>query len=375
MPTVLAVLISLLVISGCATQQPKNIEYDANLIDGTALFGEPVAAAPPEDPLWVSPEMAEFAAIPAYRRMTHYSRFRFLMKKLLDNDYFVEQYVADATHTAAMTFERRKGNCVSYTNLFVALAREAGLDASFQLVTGRPVWNVESGYLVKNNHINVVLKQITMPGYTNNEMTVDFNAIDMDEDASRRRISDEHAVSLFYANIAIQHLRRQEFTDAFAYLKRAITTAPANQDLWNNLGVLYSVMEQPQMAEASYRTALRLEPRNKTAIAGVAKSLEQQGRLEEAQHYAELARRYQRRNPYYHFAVAQQAYSKNAYEAALEAVNEAIQIKKRSKFYALRAATAEQLGDNLLAEESYRLQDKYRKRSNRISNPLSQRIN
>lgn len=360
---------------GCAMQPTRSVDYDASLIDGTILFGKSIEPAAEQDPLWVSPQMAEFAQIRNGKRMTNYARFRALMKKLMASNFFVEQYVADATHTAAMTFDVRQGNCVSYTNLFVALAREMGLEANFQLVTGRPVWNVESGYLIKNNHINVVIDQINMPGFSNNEMTVDFNAVDMEEDAHRRRISDAHATSLFYANIAIQYLRGKDYEPAFAYLKRAILTAPNNQDLWNNLGVLYSVMQQPQLAEASYRTALQLDDRNKTAIAGVAKSLEQQGRLEEAEHYADLARRYQRRNPYYHFAVAQQAYSNSAYEDALVAINEAIQIRKRSKFYALRAATAERLGDDLLAEESYRLQHKYRKRGDRVNNPLMQRVN
>ncbi len=372
-PALILSLGMVILLGGCASANYNTVRYDPALLDGASVFGEPVDAAPAIDPLWVSPAMREFVDVKSLRRMSSYARFRVLMKKLMDHRYFVDQYEPNATYTAAETFEQRKGNCVAYTNMFVAIAREAGLEAEFQLVTGRPVWNVESGYLIKNNHINVLMKNMSMPGLMDNEMTVDFNSVNSEEDARRRRISDAHANSLFYANIAIDHLHARDYSTSFAYMKRAIHTAPTNHDLWNNLGVLYSVLQAPVLAEQSYRTALRLDGDNKTAIAGVAKSLEQQGRLQEAQKYAELAKRYQRRNPYYHFAVAQQAFHNSAYEEALKAINEAIDIKKRSAFYALRAAAAEQLGDDLLTKESLRLQHKYRNRRDRVDNPQMER--
>ncbi len=373
----MTLLAAIALLGGCVSARYATMSYDPALIDGAAIFGSTVEPAPNDNPLAVSDAMREFMDIPRLGQIPYFSRFRALMNKLVEEEFFVNQYEPNATYTAAQTFEVRKGNCVAYTNLFVALAREAGLQAEFQLVTGRPAWNVESGYLIKNNHINVVIKNIRVPGYGADELTVDFNMVDMDEDARRRVITDAHANSLFFANLAIDRLRLDDHRGAFAQMKRAILTEPNNQALWNNLGVLYSVMGDAKLAEGAYRTALKLNGRDKTAIAGMAKSLEQQGRLQEAEKYATLAKRYQNRNPYYHFAVAQQAFHNNAFEDALRAINEAIEIKKRSRFYALRAAAAEQLGNETLAEESLRLQHKYRNRKSRVNgvNTHVQQIN
>ena len=362
------IAIILMALGGCTTHslQVDNFAYDANLIDGKSLFGHTVQPAAVQNILTVSAEMRAFAST-GLERKSEYARFRTLMKRLKENQFFVNQYDYSATYPADKTFALRRGNCVSYTTLFIALAREAGLKANYQMIRSKPTWNVESGYLIKNNHINVIIEDVFIPGYLVDGITVDFNSVQPDEDESAKKITDDYALTLYYGNRAIDYLYLEDYESSFAYLKRAILTEPTNPDLWNNLGSLYSILESPKLSEQAFFVALQLDDDDETAISGVARSLEKQGRLVDGEVYARRVRRYQQRNAFYHFAVAQDAYVNQLFPEALDAVSQAIALKKKSKFYALQAAVARQLGDEVLVEKSVRLQRKYLQRSIRPS--------
>ncbi len=358
----LCTVIILAVCSGCAALGGRNtdVQFPPELVDGQAAFGRTIPAADPIDLLSVTPAMREFVAEDVGTAAYSYARFRRLMRKMVATGFFINQYDRTATYSAAKTFDTRKGNCIAYTNLFVALAREADQQASYQVVHGQPSWNVESGYLVRNNHVNVHLRGIRVPGEFGSELTVDFNEIEPEDDARTELISDAYAASMFYGNLSVQHLHDNDPVQAFAYLKRGIETEPSNIDLWNNLGSLYSVLEKDALAEQAYQVARSIDARDKTAISGLVKVLHKQGRAEEAEGYQRLVMRYQNRNPYYQYALAEQAYHNDDFDRALVLVNQAIQLKRNNaRFYALRAATAQKLGDDELVEQSLRLQRKW----------------
>jgi Tfp pilus assembly protein PilF len=365
-------LLVLALCSGCAgvpERASPNVRTEA-LLDGATLFGETILPAPKIDLLRVSPEMKAFVDDGIAGSHFGYSRFRRLMAKLVNEGYFVDQYDRAATYAAAKTFAEKKGNCLAYTNLFVALAREAGLDASYQLVNSHPTWNVESGFLVRNNHINVFIQRIQFPGYADGEVTVDFNDVRINTQDRTRLITDTYAESLFYGNLAVGYLREGDYGSSFAYLKRGILTEPRNVDLWDNLGALYSTMGDYPGAQQVYGVALSLDKRDKTAISGMAKSLTEQGKLVEAEAYTRLALKYQGKNPYYHYAVAEQAFNNSDFEQALVAINSAIRLKRNNaRFYGLRAATAEELGDHELLEKSLKLQRKHGPRKDKALSP------
>ena len=360
-----AALIFMMFLAGCAMQPPTPFapDYDPVLIDGASVFNHSIEPAPAEDILATDQAMKAFVDEPGLIGKGNYSRFRALMRRLVENKFFIDQYDAGATYGAQETFSRRKGNCVSYTTMFVALAREAQLHATFQLIRAKPTWDVESGYLIRNNHINVFVEDVIIPGYTEGGITVDFNLVRPDDDADAVEISDQYASSLYYGNLAVDFLHKKEYAKAFAYLKRGILTESVNLDLWVNLGALYNILGAPELAEQSYKVALQINEYDQTAIAGMARSLEHQGRLEAGAVYAAQAERYQRKNPYYHYAMAYQAFNNQMFDEALVAVKQAISLKKRPKFYALQAAVFRKLGDEELAERSARMQQKYRDRN------------
>jgi tetratricopeptide (TPR) repeat protein len=351
-------------ISGCAAVDvPQQARYAPQLLDGTAVFGHSVAAAPEQDPLSVSLQMREFVAQDVGSSSFPHVRFHRLMHKLKQQGFFANPYDQSATFSAAQTFSQKKGNCVAYTNLFIALAREANLNARYQKVHVPPKWELSSGLLLRVNHINVHVGGVLLPGAGSDEISVDFNSVRPAKDSRKEIISDAHAASMFYANLSIEYLREADYEQAFAYLKRAALTAKDNPDVWTNLGALYSILDHDVFAEQAYRVARGIDGKDQAAISGLAKVLLRQGRVEEAEAFAALVLGYQRVNPYYHYARAEQAFNQGAFDQALEAINQAIKLKRRNpQFYALRAATAQQLGDQRLFAKSLRLQHRFSKK-------------
>ena len=357
-----SVLACAFVLSACVSSQNHGpFTYDPALIDGTTLFGRDVPAAEPISLLDLSPEMEDFLAPRITSPALGYTRFRRLLRELIDGGHFANMYVASGTYTAAETFHKGSGNCLGYTNMFIALARGAGLKARFQLVDTHPIWDVTQGYLIRNNHINVVIEDVALPGMRDSHITIDFNLVQPDPDDSEYQlVSDDFAAALYYANIAVDHLRENDLERSFAYMKRAILTDAQNPIAWNNLAILYSRYGHPEVAEAVYRTALRIKRNDKSALSGLVVALEAQGRMEEALEVSRRVRYYQLRNPYYHYALAEQAFRNEDYALAMVSIEEAIDLRgKDARFFALRAETASILGDADLAARSARLAAKY----------------
>ena len=63
-------------------------------------------------------------------------------------------YRGDATYTVEQTYATREANCLSFTLLFLALAREAGLDAYPQVIEETLGWDQRDSTIYRNIHIN-----------------------------------------------------------------------------------------------------------------------------------------------------------------------------------------------------------------------------
>ena len=373
---VLAVCLLAGACAGQATFEPgQGFSYDQGLIDGATAFGSTVPAAPALDLLAVSPRMQPFIENSVRPSGLHYNRIRRLLQELEKQGYFIGQYNSAITTTASETFDHRQGNCLAYTNMFIALAWASGLQASYQVAYVDPVWDVEEGFLVRKNHINVLVDSVRIHGIRAVDLTVDFNDTSLRDGTRQRRVSDEYTQGLHHSNMAIEQLYLKDFRQAFAHLKRAIIVNPSNPDLWNNLGTLYSVIAEDELAKDAYATALAINPKSQPAIAGLAKSHRRLNDLEAAQHYDALKQKRLERNPYYHYASAQSAFREEAFEAALVFVDEAIRLKRRDpQFHELRATTAAKLGDDEAQAKSLKLYHKYSKGSERRDRTLDRML-
>src|SRR5436190_3414311 len=141
---------------------------------------------------------------------------------------------AEVTRTASGTFHDQQGNCLSFTMLFVSLARAIGLQASYQSVVVQPQWS-NDGQVVVANHVNTAIRI-----GRGDETIVDFNLRPYQGEHHSRRVADSYALALFYTNLGAEAMLREEYAAALAYLREAARARPDIAGVWVDLGVLYS---------------------------------------------------------------------------------------------------------------------------------------
>ncbi|MEQ8859200.1 MAG: tetratricopeptide repeat protein [Pseudomonadales bacterium] len=351
---------------GCAMQTPFKLQgdllFEPSLISGERLFGEPLAVEelPRYDILEPSANMRKYVAATVGDIRSSSRRFRELFRNLSQDGYFKAVYSADTTLTAADAFQSRGGNCLSYTNMFLALAREAGLTAEYQIVDVPPSWDADSGFLIRYTHINVLVRGVSLDYRPGDSIVIDFNDVHPDPDYPQQVVSDAYAESLFYANQSVNLLRVQQYRESFAFLRRALEIAPENVDLWINLGAFYATREDFQSSIDAYDVALQIDPRNKAAFAGLARSYANAGDFEQAAFYEDKVRRYRERNPYYHYALAQAAFADDDFERSLGYIQAAIGLRFRTpRFHLFKGLVEQRLGRPEAAEESFRRAQRY----------------
>ena len=358
-PGLVAVL-CIAVASGCTSQgvSLEELSYDPRLLTGETVFGEPVAVAeaPTFDMLAIDAAMEAFIAEHVGEPALAEARFERLLRGLSHEGYFDDTYIYDAgrTLTAAETFREKAGNCLSYTTMFISLARAVNLNATYQIVEVPASWDADGGYLIRYSHINAVINGVKIDKRFTEEFTVDFNAVHPSPDYVRRRVSDLDAVALFYSNRSIDHIVAGESRIGFALLAKALDLTPENVDLWLNLGAFYAKQKQPEMAVLAHQVAIEMDPSNKSAMSGLARGYARLGDQEKADFYAEQVRNYRRKNAYFHFAMAQSQYESAEYESSLSSIDTAIELKRRNpRFYFMKGLVEQKLGDVRAARSSF----------------------
>ena len=363
----IAVIVMVASLSGCTSGLPvvprnPSPSYDPLLLSGQRLFGEVVSAdeIADVDILAVSDEMAAYVDASVGDVRIAAAKFRRLFRSLSRDNYFRASYVANITHTAQETFDSRSGNCLSYTNMFIALSRQAGLDARFQIVKVPPSWDADSGYLIRYTHINVLMKNVRFDMSRGDDFAVDFNDVHPEPEYIQYEVSDEYATALLYGNKGVAELRVGNFRRAFAYLKKALQLTPENIDLWINLAALYSRQNDHPSAIEAYEVALQIKSSSKGAMSGLARSHQLLGHIELAEKYAKRVRRYREKNPFYHFAIAQAEYDNDQFDRALDSINTAIDLKRsNARFHFMKGLTLQRLGDTEAAQKSFRRAKRY----------------
>ena len=324
------------------------------LLSGVVVFGEAVASdeVPDAHVLESSDAMRAFVDPHIRSGSTSVARTARLLRKLVEHGYFERGYERHLTQTASDTFATKVGNCLSFTNLFVALARLAHLDARYQIVDVPPSFDSDLGLLFRNTHINVLVPNAELYGPARGDLTVDFNRADT-QDYNTTLVSDAYAKALYYNNLSVNHWREGDLHRAFAYLAKALETHARNADLWVNLGAFYSKQGAYEHALSAHYRALRIDSRSRPAMAGLAAAYAGLGDMARSDAFTRRVEHYRKRNPYYHYALAQVAYEELDYVEALAAVDRALGLKTDDhRFHYLRSMAQLQLGDRSEARAS-----------------------
>ena len=200
---------------GCSSglRNLDGLEITADeLLAGTDLglaqqAGETTPAA---EVLALSPEMLAFVDENVDPGGSDNVKLRQLVAAIMSRDSFGVTY-DETTRTASETFRERRGNCLSFSNLFVAMARHVGLEVQFQEVDIPPDWTLENDTFVLNRHVNVFVDL----GPTG-PLVVDFNIADFRASYDMRQIPDALALAHYYNNVGVARMQAGETAAALA---------------------------------------------------------------------------------------------------------------------------------------------------------------
>mgnify|MGYP001208561973 CR=1 FL=1 len=345
------------VLSGCSRNHqayfPDLAQRDISredLLSGRSLWGEAAEelVLPEDHVMRMSPQMRAFLDRYVPGNYADPMKIRAILEAIISPGALGMEYDRSLTFTARESFRRAEGNCLGFSYVFVLLARERGLKAYFQEVEIPPDWTPAAERLVfVNRHINVRVD--TRIGH---DMVVDIDRANVKPFYPVRRISDKEAEAHYYSNKGAEYLDRGNMKNAFRYFVKAVRLMPKSSAFWSNLGVFYRLNNLPWHAEKAYFIALKYKPSNYSVMTNLAILYEIQGEVEKAEYFTGLAKRYQQKNPYYHYYRAQEAYNDGDYQATLRHLRGVIRQKIEDyRFYDLMAEAYIKLGKQDEAEE------------------------
>lgn len=328
-----------------------------DLLSGQVLFGELIDISDIRSGgiLAISDEMRDYVASKMKGNSPARSRLKRLIQGMIEDGLLTLDYDPNLTYTAIETFQNRQGNCLSFSILFAALAREANLDVTFQIVDIPPSFRADGDMILLNNHINVLVNELRSDVNFTRDYVVDFNTAEYNGNYDTRKVTENYAIALYFSNLAVESMQAGNLKNAFRYLKKGIETDPAIAGLWVNLGALYSRNEHYDMAEQAYHQALSIQPSNRSALVNLSSTLNYLGREEESEYFSKKVAYYRDHNPYYHYIQAQTAYQKDELDDALAHLAEAIKLKRdEHQFYFLRGLVHYKMKAYDLAAKDYR---------------------
>jgi tetratricopeptide (TPR) repeat protein len=233
------------------------------------------------------------------------------------------RYEADGIYDVREAFRRRRGNCLTFSALFIAVAREFHLPAQFNLVATQPSWGRSGGIVLEIKHVNARVDL----GRSICEIDL---GVDGDLSAPRRMsrpIEDRRALSGIYSTAGVYRLAAGDSGVARRLLRLSVGIDPGNTAAWTNLGGAYLVANEPEQARECYERALIEDPSLLAAISGLARIERDAGRIDLAERLERKAARYRERNPYYLLFVAREELAAGKLEAARRHLDLAIRIK------------------------------------------------
>jgi Tfp pilus assembly protein PilF len=264
-----------------------------------------------------------------------------IVAAILDADGLNFAYREDGNFDARETFRRRQGNCVAFSILVVAVAREYRLTARFNEIRTDPRWDRIGQVVAEVRHLNVVVRTDTGKVMVDLLPVAGYGVIE----SSAREVPDARAFAMFYSNNGVYLLGQARPVEALPLLERATVIAPSFALGWVNLGHAHSLLGDRAKAQACYERALKEEPANLKALASLAQLYRSTGQSERAQALDRKTERFRERNPYYLAALARRDLAAGDVAAAERWLRRALAIKgDEPEFYELAIAAARALG-------------------------------
>lgn len=231
--------------------------------------------------------------------------------------------------TAQQVFYEGKGNCLAYTNLFVGMAREVGIDAVYVDVKTVERISKEAEVIVNNGHITAGVR------YGPELRMIDFTRTPEREYFGAKVIDDFEAIANYYNNQGFLYGYFAEtagdlgdnFDPDAAELEMyemALDVSPNFGRARNNLGVALRRRGRVDEAIAQYELALLSDPKFAEARSNLGAAYYSQGLVDKAVKQFEAAAKIGGSNAYYYHHMGVIAFQQHDYREALKQFKKAV---------------------------------------------------
>lgn len=230
-------------------------------------------------------------------------------------------YSLTPTRNAVETYYAHEGNCLSFTNLFVGVARYNRLNPFYVEVTDHQRWRHSNGMVLSQGHIVAGL-------YVNGELrTVDFLPYTPKSYKDFKPIDDLTAAAHYYNNLAAEILLADgDLETAQHDLALATELVPTFDKALNNLGVVRARLGDSEGALAAYEKGLAGDPQNVPILTNMARLYQQRGEVERAAEVLARVAGAQTTNPFYFIYRGELALTQGNAAEALSFMREALRL-------------------------------------------------
>jgi Flp pilus assembly protein TadD len=304
------------------------LQQQVNVLQPLTIDGREItvrdarAAVRTPDLLAVDDEMRDFVELHTSHSWNLRNRLLSLHRAVKSPAILAIEYDPFADGDARSAFHRGSANCLSYAHLFVALAREAGLDARYQQIDVRPQWERMGDRVALRQHVNVLIR---LPG--GEEYMIDIDPLQRNEVAGTKILTDNEAAALYHSNMAMHDLAEDRPDEAWMQLVRALEWAPRLSQLWVNIGAVYRYVGQNDAAEQAYQLALTANNQDRSAMNNLAVLYRMTDRLDEEAFWLDRLHEHRENNPYYHAYLGDIAMEEEAWDEAFRHYLRAVKLQ------------------------------------------------
>lgn len=221
------------------------------------------------------------------------------------------------TRSAVETFQAREGNCLSFVNLFVGLAREYRLAPFYVEVEDYQRWNYSKGTVVSHGHI---VAGVRIDGKL---QTYDFLPYRPKSYRDFNPIDDLKAAAHYFNNLGAEALLRGDLEQARRLTELAVGLAPWFDKAVNNLGVALLRQDEAARALEVFLEGLDRSPENPALLTNAARAYQDLGRPAEADELLTRLEGVQHSNPFFFVYRGEVALAQGDLETALDYMRKA----------------------------------------------------
>jgi tetratricopeptide (TPR) repeat protein len=307
----LSVAVVLVLSSGCATTSggTRNSQVDQWIDEA---YAEGVHLEPP---LRLSPQLRSLLRDKVGYAGTEKSRLLKVVRFVADSDGLGFQYQTQSSLTAEKAYAARRGDCMSYANLLVALARTLDVPVRYVRITQLPVTWEAGGRFFESSHMAVALGR---DASWEQAVIVDFGNVH----TSAWRFSlyddvpDAEAFVLFQNNVAVQKLLAGDVSGAEHILRFFQDHAPGVPEIANNLSLVLLQTGKDREAMDLLHAAVERFPRFRPLFANAVQAARRLGDEAMATALEQRGRELLEEEPAWNFNEGMRSYHARAYSTA-----------------------------------------------------------